>query len=55
VRHNGRPVLVAQWGPAVSKNPYLQVAVAGGKAGERIQVTWIDSKGDTRSDETTIG
>jgi sulfur-oxidizing protein SoxZ len=53
-KHNGRTVLSAQWGPAVSKNPYLQFAFAGGKPGDKIQVTWVDSKGDTRTDETTI-
>ena len=53
-RHNGRPVLSAQWGPAVSKNPFLQFTFAGGKPGDKIQVSWVDSKGDTRSDETTI-
>jgi len=53
-RHNGRPVLSAQWGPAVSKNPFLQFAFAGGKPGDKIQVSWADSKGDTRTDETTI-
>ena len=54
VRHNGRTVLAAQWGPAVSKNPYLQFAFTGGKPGDRIQVTWVDSKGDTRTDEAAI-
>ena len=54
VRHNGRPVLAAQWGPAVSKNPFLQFAFAGGKLGDKLQVSWVDSKGDTRTDETTI-
>jgi sulfur-oxidizing protein SoxZ len=47
-------VLSAQWGPAVSKNPFLQFTFAGGKPGDKIQVSWVDSKGDTRSDETTI-
>jgi sulfur-oxidizing protein SoxZ len=54
VRHNGRPVLAAQWGPAVSKNPFLQFAFGGGKPGDRLQVRWVDSKGDTRTDETAI-
>jgi sulfur-oxidizing protein SoxZ len=53
-RHNGRPVLTAQWGPAVSKNPFLQFAFTGGKPGDKIQVSWVDTKGETRSDETTI-
>jgi sulfur-oxidizing protein SoxZ len=26
----------------------------GGAVGEKITVTWVDSKGDTRTDETTI-
>jgi sulfur-oxidizing protein SoxZ len=54
VRHGGKVVLSAQWGPAVSKNPFLQFTFTGGKSGGTIQVTWIDSKGDTRTDETTI-
>ena len=52
--HNGRPVLAAQWGPAVAKNPFLQFTVKNGKAGDKIAVTWTDNKGDTRTDEATI-
>lgn len=53
-RHNGKTVLAAQWGPAVSKNPYLQFAFTGGKPGDRIQVTWVDSRGDTRTDDAVV-
>ena len=53
-RHNGRSVLSAQWGPAVSKNPFLQFTFAGGKPGDKIQVSWVDTKGDTRTDEAVI-
>ncbi|HEY6511815.1 MAG TPA: thiosulfate oxidation carrier complex protein SoxZ, partial [Burkholderiaceae bacterium] len=28
-QHNGKTVLDAQWGPAVSKNPFLQFVVKG--------------------------
>ena len=52
--HNGKTVLSAQWGPAVSKNPFLEFRFSGGKAGEKVVVTWIDNKGDKRSDEATI-
>ena len=52
--HNGKPVFSAQWGPAVSKNPFTQFAFKGGKAGDKVKVTWIDNKGETRSDETVI-
>ncbi len=52
--HNGKMVLSAQWGPAVSKNPFIQFSFAGGKAGDKIAVTWKDNKGETRTDEATI-
>ena len=51
---NGKPVLTAQWGPSVSKNPFLQFNVRGAKAGDKIAVTWKDNKGDTRTDEATV-
>ena len=52
--HNGKTVLSAQWGPAISKNPYLQFQFSGAKAGDKLQVTWIDNKGEKRTDEATI-
>ena len=51
---NGKPVLTAQWGPAVSKNPFMQFTVNGAKAGDTIGVTWKDNRGDTRSDEAVV-
>ena len=51
---NGKPVLSAQWGPSVSKNPFMQFTVKGAKAGDKIAVTWTDNKGDKRTDEATI-
>ena len=52
--HNGKTVMTAQWGPAVSKNPFMQFVVKGAKAGDKITVTWKDNKGDTRTDEATV-
>ena len=54
VAHNGKNVLTAQWGPAVSKNPFMQCVVKGAKAGDKIAVTWVDNKGDKRTDEATV-
>ena len=54
VRHETRIVLAAQWGPAVSKNPYLGFRFRGGAPGERVEVTWVDNEGDSRTDETII-
>ncbi len=52
--HNGKPVLTAQWGPSISKNPFLQFVVKGAKAGDKITLSWVDNKGDKRSDEATV-
>lgn len=53
--HQGKTVLAANWGPAVSKNPYLEFNFKGGQKGDKISVTWEDNKGDKRTDEATIG
>ena len=52
--HNGKPVMSAEWGPAVSKNPFMQFSVKGAKAGDKIAITWKDNKGDSRTDEATV-
>ena len=52
--HNGKPVLTAQWGPSVAKNPFLQFVVKGAKVGDKIAVAWTDNRGDKRSDEATV-
>jgi len=51
---NGKTVMTAQWGPSVAKNPFLQFSVRGAKAGDKIGVSWVDNKGDKRSDEATV-
>ncbi len=50
----GKVVLSATWGTAISKNPFLEFSFKGGQKGEKIQVTWTDNKGDKRTDEATI-
>jgi sulfur-oxidizing protein SoxZ len=51
---NGKTVLTAEWGPSVSKNPFLQFVVKGGKAGDKISITWRDNRGESRTDEATV-
>ena len=51
---NGKQVFRAEWGPAVSKNPFLQFNIKGGKAGDKLSVTWKDNRGETRTDESTV-
>jgi sulfur-oxidizing protein SoxZ len=53
-QHNGKPVMTAHWGPAISKNPFLQFTVKGAKAGDKITISWLDNKGDKRTDEAVV-
>ncbi|MCW5624071.1 MAG: thiosulfate oxidation carrier complex protein SoxZ [Burkholderiales bacterium] len=51
---NDRTVLSAEWGPAISANPYFAFKFIGAKKGDTVSVTWTDSKGDSRTDEVVI-
>lgn len=51
---NGKQIFAAEWGPAVSKNPFLQFTIKGAKAGDKLTVNWKDNRGETRSDEATV-
>ena len=51
---NGKTVMKANWGPAIAKNPYMQFNVPGAKVGDKIVITWVDNRGDTRTDEAII-
>ena len=52
--HNGKTVMTAEWGPAVSKNPFLQFSIKGAKAGDQVAISWKDNRGDTRTDQATV-
>ena len=52
---NGKTVLTAQWGPSISKNPFLQFSLKGAKAGDKVSIAWTDNRGDKRSDEASVG
>ncbi len=45
--HDGKKVLVADWGPAVSKDPYIKFSFKGGAKGDPLTVTWVDNLGKT--------
>jgi len=53
-KHNDKVVLMADFGPSVSKNPYLKFDFKGGAAGDKVTVSWVDNKGDSREDSTVI-
>ncbi|WP_426612104.1 thiosulfate oxidation carrier complex protein SoxZ [Bradyrhizobium sp. McL0616] len=48
---NGKDVFVADWGAAVSKDPYVKFSFKGAKKGDDLKISWTDNKGG--SDETT--
>jgi sulfur-oxidizing protein SoxZ len=52
--HNGRIVMQAQWGRAVSKNPFVNFRVREAKAGDKIGVSWEDNKGESARIEATL-
>ncbi len=53
-KNNDRIVLEGEFGTSVSKNPYLVFRFKGGVVGDRVSISWVDNKGETRSDEVSI-
>ena len=53
VKAQGKDVFNAEFGPAVSKDPFLNFKYKGAK-GDKLVVNWIDTKGDKRTDEATV-
>jgi len=53
VTWNDKTVLSAQWGTAISKNPFLSFKFKGAK-GDKVEITWTDNKGDKRTDEAIV-
>lgn len=52
--HNGNLVMTANWGGAISKNPYLSFKFNGGAAGDKVKITWVDNMGKGDSAEAAI-
>lgn len=52
--HNGKTVFLANWGPAVSKDPYVKFAFRGAAKGDELKVSWTDNQGATDSLTATI-
>ncbi len=53
IQAQGKDVFNAQFGSAVSKDPFLNFKYKGAK-GDRLVVSWVDSKGDKRTDELLV-
>lgn len=51
--HNGAAVMNAEWGVAISKNPYLSFKFAGA-SGDKVTLTWKDNTGKSDTLETKV-
>ena len=52
--HKERMILSAQWGPAVSRNPYLSFKFRGAAKGDKITISWLDNLGERWTDDAVI-
>ena len=52
--YQGEAVMTAEWGPTISKNPFLSFTFTGGAPGEVIELTWKDNTGDSETASATI-
>lgn len=52
--HNGKEVMSAVWGGAISSNPYLSFRFTGAKAGDKVKLSWVDNLGETDSAEAVV-
>jgi sulfur-oxidizing protein SoxZ len=54
VKHNDQIVLSCDWSRAVSKNPYLSFMFEGAKAGDKLELSWLDTQDKSDTFETLI-
>lgn len=54
VKLNGRPVIEAEISQAISRNPVFSFRLKGGAKGDKIEVSWLDNKGDSNKTETAV-
>lgn len=53
-QYEDKIVLDAVMGISVSKDPFLNFKFKGGVKGGKLNVTWVDNLGDTRTDSAII-
>lgn len=53
-KHNDKVVLTSEMSGSVSTNPYLAFKFKGGAKGDKVSVSWVDNKGENRTDEVQV-
>ena len=54
VKQNGKAVIEAEVSQAVSRNPVFSFRLKGGAKGDKIEVSWLDNKGETNKIEGAV-
>ncbi|MDH4189973.1 MAG: thiosulfate oxidation carrier complex protein SoxZ [Betaproteobacteria bacterium] len=54
VKLNGRTVVEGQISQAVSRNPVFSFRIKGAKSGDKVQISWLDNKGETNNTEAAV-
>jgi len=54
VKHNGRTVVESEISQAVSRNPVFSFRLRGGARGDKIEVSWLDNKGESNKIESAV-
>jgi sulfur-oxidizing protein SoxZ len=52
--HNGNLMVEADWGGAISTNPFFSVSLNNVTSGDTIEVRWVDNKGETSSGSVKV-
>jgi len=54
LKHNGRTVIESEINQAVSRNPVFSFRLQGGAKGDKIEVSWLDNKGESNRIEGLV-
>ncbi len=51
---NQQPIMQAQWGTGISKNPYLTFYLSQAKQGDMVKIVWLDNRGKQGEAEIAV-
>jgi len=54
VKLNGKTVIEGEISQAVSRNPVFSFRIGGAKPGDKIEISWLDNKGESNKTETAV-
>jgi sulfur-oxidizing protein SoxZ len=54
VKRNGKTVVEAETSQAVARNPVFTFRIKGGAKGDKVEVSWLDTEGETNKTEAAV-